>query len=74
MAIKYEINRDLLNKRIQKRYGTTNNFVKELGVSKQSWFYKIRVGSMSIKSMIDICNALDITENTFKDYFLKKVD
>lgn len=72
--LKYEINSDLLKKRIVKKFGSEAKFYNALGISKQAYYYKIKAKSVSIQSLIAFCNLLDITENTFKDYFLTKVE
>ena len=69
MAIKYEINRELLDERIRLKYGTTQNFCNELGITKQSLSNKLNAKSISIASLVDIANALGISNKRFKDYF-----
>ena len=69
MAIKYEINRELLDDRIKRRFGTTLNFCNELGITKQSLSNKLNAKSISIASLVDIANALGISNKRFKDYF-----
>lgn len=71
--VKYKINSALLDKRIEKKFGTAKKFYEALGITKQAYYYKIKAKNVSISSIIEICNLLDITENTFKDYFLEKV-
>lgn len=74
MAIKYKINRDLLNQRIIKFYGRESKFIKALGISRQAWNYKLNADSVSITSLIEISNLLDISTYQFRDYFLEKVE
>ncbi len=69
MAIKYEINRELLDERIKRKFGTTLNFCNELGITKQSLSNKLNAKSISIASLVDIANALGISNKRFKDYF-----
>jgi len=69
MAIKYEINRELLDERIRRKFGTTQNFCNELGITKQSLSNKLNAKSISIASLVDIANALGISNKRFKDYF-----
>lgn len=69
MAIKYEINRELLDDRIKRMFGTTQNFCNELGITKQSLSNKLNAKSISIASLVDIANALGISNKRFKDYF-----
>lgn len=74
MAIRYRVNHFALNERIGKKFGTQSKFLNHLGISRQAWNYKITAESISIKSIVAICNALDISINSFKDYFLEKVE
>ena len=68
MAIKYEINRELLDERIRIKVELTQNFCK-LGITKQSLSNKLNAKSISIASLVDIANALGISNKRFKDYF-----
>lgn len=74
MAIKYKLNRDLLDKRIAKMYGNNNNLAKALGITKQALSYKLNAEYVSIYSLIEISNALKISKSDFSDYFIEKVD
>lgn len=74
MSIKYEVNRELLSERINKKYQNQKAFLKALGITRQAFNYKINAGSVSITSLINICNALDISNRQFMNYFIKKVD
>lgn len=74
MSIKYEVNRELLSERINKKYQNQKAFLKALGITRQAFNYKINAGSVSIASLINICNALDISNRQFMNYFIKKVD
>ena len=73
MSIKYEVNRELLSERIVKRYGSQKAFLKALGITRQAFNYKINASSVSIVSLIEICNVLDISERQFMNYFIKRV-
>ena len=72
MGIKYEVNHHLLELRIAKKYGQKDKFLKDLGITRQAWNYKINAPAVSIRSIVAICNLLEITENQFKNYFLTK--
>ena len=74
MAIKYEINRELLDERIKRKFGTTQNFCNELGITKQSLSNKLNAKSISIASLVDIANALGISSRMFKDYFFTWIE
>ena len=50
-------------------FGPTQNFCNELGITKQSLSNKLNAKSISIASLVDIANALGISNKRFKDYF-----
>lgn len=70
--VKYQINHELLKERVIKKFGTEKSFYEFLGISKQAYYYKLRAKNLSIQSLVEIANALGITQNQFKDYFLVK--
>lgn len=74
MAIQYKLDRDLLEKRIAKMYGTQHNLAKAMNITKQALAYKLNAENVTIQSLCMISNALKITKGDFTKYFIEKVD
>lgn len=72
MQLQFKVDRDLLDKRIIKMYGSQVNFLKVLGMTRQNFHYKLNAENITIKSIVEICNVLEISDNQFKRYFLAR--